>query len=44
MAPVVNMNGSDKRPEDEKLSGALNKYTETRHEDLVAICDMAMRQ
>jgi kynurenine 3-monooxygenase len=44
VAPVVDLNGSDKQPEDEKLSGALSKYTETRHEDLVAICDMAMRQ
>jgi len=41
---VVDLNGSDKRPEDEKLSAALTKYTETRHEDLTAICDMAMRQ
>ena len=33
-----------KEPEDEKLCAALAKYTKTRHEDLVAICDMAMRQ
>jgi kynurenine 3-monooxygenase len=30
--------------DDRKLAAALAKYTETRHEDLVAICDMAMRQ
>ena len=41
MAPVVS---SDKKQEDKKLSAALTKYTETRHEDLMAICDMAMRQ
>jgi len=44
VAPVVSLNGSDKKTEDEKLSAALTKYTETRHEDLMAICDMAMRQ
>jgi len=45
VGPTVELNGSEKRPEDEKsLSAALAKYTETRHEDLVAICDMAMRQ
>ncbi|KAF9642774.1 hypothetical protein BDM02DRAFT_3132873, partial [Thelephora ganbajun] len=42
--PTVELSGSEKKPEDEKLSAALAKYTETRHEDLVAICDMAMRQ
>ena len=44
VGPTVELNESEKRPEDEKLSAALAKYTETRHEDLVAICDMAMRQ
>ena len=44
VAPVVDLSGSDKKPEDEKLSAALTKYTETRHEDLMAVCDMAMRQ
>lgn len=42
--PTVELKGPEKNPEDEKLSAALAKYTETRHEDLVAICDMAMRQ
>ena len=42
--PTVEPNGSEQQPEDEKLVDALAKYTETRHEDLVAICDMAMRQ
>ncbi|KAL4068013.1 hypothetical protein J3A83DRAFT_4359851 [Scleroderma citrinum] len=27
---------------DSRLSNALSRYTETRHEDLVAICDLAM--
>lgn len=27
---------------DTRLSNALSKYTETRHEDLVAICELAM--
>lgn len=27
---------------DTRLFNALSKYTETRHEDLVAICDLAM--
>ena len=27
---------------DARLSNALSRYTETRHEDLVAICDLAM--
>jgi len=44
VGPTVELNGSEKRPEDERLCAALAKYTETRHEDLVAICDMAMRQ
>ena len=42
--PTAKLNGSERKPEDEKLSAALTKYTETRHGDLVAICDMAMRQ
>jgi kynurenine 3-monooxygenase len=44
VGPTVELNESEKRPEDDELSAALAKYTETRHEDLVAICDMAMRQ
>lgn len=28
---------------DPALSAALKEYSETRHEDLVAICDMAMQ-
>ena len=44
VAPVVHLNESDKKREEEKMSAALTKYTETRHEDLIAICDMAMRQ
>ena len=28
--------------EDPRLAGALKKYSDTRHEDLVAICDLAM--
>ena len=44
VAPVVELKGSDKTQEDEKMAAALTKYTQTRHEDLVAICDMAMRQ
>lgn len=28
---------------DARLASALRRYTETRHEDLVAICDLAMR-
>lgn len=44
VVPVVELNDADKQPEDEKLASALTKYTQTRHEDLVAICDMAMRQ
>jgi kynurenine 3-monooxygenase len=27
---------------DVRLSRALQRYSETRHEDLIAICDMAM--
>lgn len=27
---------------DSRLAGALKKYSETRHGDLVAICDLAM--
>lgn len=27
---------------DTRLSNALSKYTETRHEDLVAVCELAM--
>ncbi|KAJ6630699.1 FAD/NAD-binding domain-containing protein [Mycena sp. CBHHK59/15] len=27
---------------DEKLAGALHRYSESRHDDLVAICDLAM--
>lgn len=27
---------------DTRLHNALSKYTETRHEDLVAICELAM--
>ena len=27
---------------DERLANALREYTETRHEDLDAICDLAM--
>lgn len=42
--PTVGLNESEKGSEDGKLAAALAKYTETRHEDLVAICDMAMRQ
>ena len=42
--PTVELTESERKREDEKLSAALAKYTETRHEDLVAICDMAMRQ
>ena len=42
--PMAELNGSERNPEDEKVSAALTKYTETRHGDLVAICDMAMRQ
>ena len=41
--PTVQLDESKKGSEDEKLSAALAKYTETRHEDLVAICDLAMR-
>ena len=46
VGPTLDLPGSEKRreEEDERLSAALAKYTETRHEDLVAICDMAMRQ
>lgn len=29
---------------DSRLSSALSKYTETRHDDLVAICELAMNQ
>ena len=28
--------------EDPRLAGALRKYSDTRHEDLVAACDLAM--
>ena len=41
---MAELNGSERKPEDEKVAAALTKYTETRHGDLVAICDMAMRQ
>ena len=45
VTPTLDLDGSEKRrEEDDKLSAALAKYTQTRHEDLVAICDMAMRQ
>ena len=44
VGPTTELNESEKRQQDGKLSAALAKYTETRHEDLVAICDMAMRQ
>lgn len=27
---------------DERLAGALSRYSNTRHEDLLAICDLAM--
>jgi len=43
VGPTVELNESKRKPEDDRLSAALAKYTETRHEDLVAICDMAMR-
>lgn len=32
----------EKEPTDTKLSNALSVYTETRHEDLAAICELAM--
>jgi kynurenine 3-monooxygenase len=28
---------------DERLAGALEKYSRTRHADLVAICELAMK-
>lgn len=42
VGPTVGLNESERKREDEKVAAALAKYTETRHEDLVAICDMAM--
>jgi len=38
----VNATG-DFQSEDMRLSCALSKYTETRYEDLIAICDLAMK-
>jgi kynurenine 3-monooxygenase len=32
----------EKNEVDVRLSRALQRYSETRHEDLIAICDMAM--
>lgn len=32
----------EQEPTDTRLFNALSKYTETRHEDLVAICELAM--
>lgn len=32
----------EKSEVDVRLSRALQRYSETRHEDLIAICDMAM--
>lgn len=29
---------------DSRLGSALSKYTDTRHADLIAICDLAMNQ
>lgn len=43
VGPTVGLDEREKGREDGSLSAALAKYTETRHEDLVAICDMAMR-
>ena len=34
--------GTSKNFTDERLSSALNKYSSTSHEDLIAICDLAM--
>lgn len=34
--------GPSKDVVDARLANALNRYSETRHEDLIAICDLAM--
>jgi hypothetical protein len=44
VGPTVRLSEPAEKLDDGRLSAALAKYTETRHEDLVAICDMAMRQ
>jgi kynurenine 3-monooxygenase len=37
--PAVTIDGGDI---DKRLANALNEYSETRHDDLDAICDLAM--
>lgn len=38
----LSANLGEKELTDTRLSNALTKYTETRHEDLVTICELAM--
>jgi kynurenine 3-monooxygenase len=38
----VNIHLEDQKPLDQKLARALQRYSDSRYEDVVAICDLSM--